>query len=76
VSRQHRLSKLEAAAPSNIPDAEVGRHCLVCLGERGYRRTVEQIRAGTLMTTPTCTRCGKHTFAGAVVKVRAELGLQ
>jgi hypothetical protein len=81
MSRQHRLSKLEAAAPSNIPGADVGRYCLACLGPGGYRRTIDWIRAalatGERVEAPTtCQRCGQLTFHGAVLAVRAELGLQ
>jgi hypothetical protein len=80
MSRQQRLSKLEAAAPSSIPDADVGRHCQACLGPGGYRRTVEMVRAriasGDRTPYPlTCQRCGQPTYAGAVVRVRAEMGL-
>lgn len=75
MSWQQRLSRLESAAPSSIPDAEVGRHCRACLGAGGYRRTIDRIRAGTLDPLLACVRCGKPTFAGAVVNVRAELGL-
>lgn len=80
MSRSRRLERLEAAAPSNIPDDEVDRYCRPCLGARGFRRTVElarrRIESGDRTPSPlTCQRCGKPTFLGAVHKVRAELGL-
>jgi hypothetical protein len=80
MSRQHRLSKLEAAAPSKVPDADVGRHCLACLGPGGYRRTIDlmwrPIAAGDRSPwSLECIRCGKDTMAGAVVRIRTERGL-
>jgi hypothetical protein len=80
MSRSQRLRRLEAAAPSNIPDADVGHYCRQCLGAGGFRRIVELTRArlasGTAgSSSGHCRRCGAVTFIGAVRDVRRGLGL-
>jgi hypothetical protein len=80
MSLGRRLERLEGAVPSDIPDCDVGLYCRQCLGARGYRRMVEWTRKciATGVKCPSserCRRCGEVTFAGAVVQVRRELGL-
>jgi hypothetical protein len=80
MSRSERLRRLEAAAPSEIPECDVGHYCRGCLGAGGYRRMIDWTRkcieSGTSAPcSERCRRCGEVTFAGAVVAVRQELGL-
>jgi hypothetical protein len=80
MSRSERLKRLEAAAPSDVPDCDVGHYCRQCLGARGFRRLVEWTRDCTAtgvkcQWSDRCRRCDKVTFAGAVIEVRRRLGL-
>jgi hypothetical protein len=80
MSRSERLRRLEAAAPSDIPDRDVGHYCRQCLGARGFRRTIEWTRhciaiGAACQSSDRCRRCGATTLAGAVRDVRRGLGL-
>jgi hypothetical protein len=80
VSHRQRLDRLEAAAPSNIPDCDVGHYCRQCLGARGYRRIIDWARKCIAdgvqrLYSTRCRRCGGVTFDGAVIDVRQGLGL-
>jgi hypothetical protein len=80
MSRSERIRRLEAAAPSNIPDCDVGHYCPECLGAGGYRRMIDYTRACMERGverhySDRCRRCGQATYDGAVRDVRRKLGL-
>jgi hypothetical protein len=80
MSRSERIRRLEAAAPSNIPDSDVGHYCPECLGDRAYRRMIDWTRACMdrgvgRQYSDRCRRCGQATYDGALREVRRERGL-